>query len=96
LIWSTSEQFTLLTPDTEVVANACTASGKLVMLSITVDLVFKDKRRFQSGNVVRKVKFGHFAPSFLQGISELMVYVTEMLAKHTGDSDYTAYSIGYK
>lgn len=88
VMWAGMEAVTLLTHDIPGQSEKCVAAEKIVMVSVYLELVFKDTRRFHSGNVVKSVKFGHFAPSLLIAMSELKEYLTELQRTHTGDTEY--------
>ncbi|MNQ14101.1 hypothetical protein D3C85_270400 [compost metagenome] len=87
-IWASNTTMTLLTPNIEEQTAKCVAAEKIVMISIYVELVFKDTRRFHSGNVMKHIKFSHFAPSLQDAILELKDLVADVLVTHTGDSAY--------
>jgi hypothetical protein len=91
VVWTMGTSLTMLTPDIEEQSKKCAAAGKIVMISVYLDLVFKDTRRFHSGNVIKPVKFAHFAPSITMAMAELRDLVRDIQLTHTGDTDYPEY-----
>jgi len=91
VMWAANSSFTLLTPDIIEQSNKCIAVEKIVMISVYLDLVFKDTRRFHSGNVIKPIKFAHFAPDLVTAMSELKEYIADVRRSHTGDSEYPSY-----
>jgi len=92
VMWGGSTTLTLLTPDKLEQTKKCVAAEKIVMISVHIDLVFKDTRRFHSGNVIKQIKFGHFAPSMIVAMTELKELIEDVRRAHTGDSEYPTYA----
>lgn len=88
---SVGSRFTLLTPNLEEQFKKCTKDKKVVTVSLYLDLVVTNHLRGCSGNVIKSIKFMHFASSFLTAVTELHELIKEIMVKHKDAVVYEHY-----